>query len=379
MLAANLDGYVRNPGVGSNYQDFGILRQEAGKVQFRYDDAGPFTADYFLEHYETQSTPIYFENPLLEGLIPDYLAPVGPTGRAYTALPLPLSNSTSDAQGLTLGLLTNEKITLKSLFGYRTFHSNGIRTTRTRSRIPSCTESWVPNGLSVRDLIDSHEFTAELQLVGDGGPGFDYVLGLYYFRESAHHLEDEDISLPALFFNEPSARYVVADSKSRAIYGQGTWRPAGFGERLSLTFGARFTQDDKDATRNETESIDGIGVIASEVNAANDLSFHRFNPACTIAYAWTPDVSTYARIATGYKAGGSSESAAIGSFGVSFAPEVLTQYELGLKSDWLIKHCASTPRRSTAASRIYKFSSRPTPPIPRSVWSRTWEPRRSRR
>ncbi len=146
-----------------------------------------------------------------------------------------------------------------------------------------------------------------------------------------------DISLPVLFVNEPSTRYVLADSKSRAVFGQATWRPTGFGDRLSLTVGARFTQDDRDATRNEIDSIVGIGVIASEVNAATDLSFHKFNPAGTIAYAWTPEVSTYARIATGYKAGGASESAAIGSFGITFAPEALTQYELGLKSYWLGK------------------------------------------
>ncbi|MEJ0039661.1 MAG: TonB-dependent receptor [Gammaproteobacteria bacterium] len=335
LLGTTLDGYVSNPGVGRNYQNFGLMRQAAGKLQFRYEDGGPFTADYFFEHDGARSTPIYFENPLLQGLIPNYSGTGRPSAQAYTALPLPLSTSTSNAQGLTLGLVLNPKTTLKSLFGYRTFRSNGYQNYAGAFTNPFLYEVMGPSGFFVHDLIDSSELTAELQLLGDGDPGFSYVLGLYYFREGANHIEDVDISLPALFFNEPSSRRVVAESKSRAVYGQATWRPPGLDDRLSLTFGARFTQDDKDATRNETVSVDGIGVIASEVNAANNLTFRKFNPAGTIAYAWTADVSTYARIATGYKAGGSSESAAIGSFGITFAPEALTQYELGLKSYWL--------------------------------------------
>ena len=67
---------------------------------------------------------------------------------------------------------------------------------------------------------------------------------------------------------------------------------------------------------------------------ANSLSFSKFNPAGTINMAWTPDVNTYFRVATGYKAGGSSEAGPPGSFGQTFKPENVTTYELGLKSYW---------------------------------------------
>ena len=50
--------------------------------------------------------------------------------------------------------------------------------------------------------------------------------------------------------------------------------------------------------------------------------------------AWTTDVSTYLRIATGYKAGGISEAGAVGTFNSAFVfePEEILTYELGLKS-----------------------------------------------
>jgi iron complex outermembrane receptor protein len=71
-----------------------------------------------------------------------------------------------------------------------------------------------------------------------------------------------------------------------------------------------------------------------ETGANNSLRFVKFNPAGTLNYAWSPDVNTYLRVATGYKAGGSSEAGPIGAFGVTFAPENVTTYELGLKSYW---------------------------------------------
>ena len=73
---------------------------------------------------------------------------------------------------------------------------------------------------------------------------------------------------------------------------------------------------------------------ADPVPSANSLSFSKFNPAGTIAYQFTPDINTYLRIATGYKAGGSSEAANFGQFGQTFSPEDVTTYELGLKSYW---------------------------------------------
>jgi iron complex outermembrane receptor protein len=335
LLASNLDGYVKNPGVGSGYQDFGVSRQEAAKLQLRYDQGGAFTADYFFEHYDTQSTPIYYENPQLDGLLPGYVGNGKPDTTAYTAIPLPLSDSTSNAHGLTLALKFNDATTLKSLTGYRTLYSNAYQNYAGAFTNPATFAFEGVTGFTTQDVINSIEFTQEFQLIGNIGPEFNYVLGLYYYREGANHLEDLDITLPAIFFNEPSSRYVVSDSKSRAGYGQGTWKVPGLDDKLALTVGARYTKDQKDATRNYTESIVGVGVIASEVDATNNLSFSKFNPAGTIAYDWTPDLDTYFRVATGYRAGGSSEAGPIGSFGITYGPETSTQYELGLKSSWL--------------------------------------------
>jgi len=141
---------------------------------------------------------------------------------------------------------------------------------------------------------------------------------------------------------------VTADAKSKAAYAQVTWHIT---EPLSLTVGGRYTKDNRDATRylNQTGTAFvplvyppptfagipyNISYPAPDIGS-NSLSFSKFNPAGTLNYAITPDVNTYLRIATGYKAGGSSEAGPLGAFGTTFQPENVTTYELGLKSYWL--------------------------------------------
>jgi outer membrane receptor protein involved in Fe transport len=62
-----------------------------------------------------------------------------------------------------------------------------------------------------------------------------------------------------------------------------------------------------------------------------------------LSYAWSPDLRGYARIARGFKAGGFNPSlaalqgdgAALGEEFLSYEPEYLLNYELGLKGAWL--------------------------------------------
>jgi iron complex outermembrane receptor protein len=99
----------------------------------------------------------------------------------------------------------------------------------------------------------------------------------------------------------------------------------------------RYTRDEKSGNRY-TSSISGGTVSPGENGAAtgsvNDLKFSRFNPSFTVNYQWLEDLSSYAKVSTGYRAGGFIESAPPGDFGHTYKPEELTNYELGVKSFW---------------------------------------------
>ncbi|MGE0437708.1 MAG: TonB-dependent receptor [Steroidobacteraceae bacterium] len=332
FLKRQMDGYVSNTGPS---HDFGEEDQTAGRVALRWDTDGTFTADYFYERGDLNSTPAYYTNAALVGLIPGYTDQGRPESHSYRSIDLPESKGRFEGHGLTLSWDVNDDLTLKSLTGYRDIDTIYFQ---------DYAEAFFV-GFRSTDDIRTHQFSQELQAVGSLFDGrVNYVAGLYYFKEAGSHYQHSVITnaLPgsaALLLDKN--RYVEMESKSKAAYAQLTWTPPVLDDRLDLTFGARYTNDERSAERQILNTYFGfpIGVEPSPglINS-NDLESSRFNPAFTANFSWTSDISTYLRVATGYKAGGSSESVDVGQFGLTFKPENVRLYELGLKSYLFDRH-----------------------------------------
>jgi iron complex outermembrane recepter protein len=347
LLYSNLAGNVSNSGG----EDFNRENQKGARASLRWDTGGMFSADYFYEVGELDSTPIYYQDAALSGLIPGYPPTVGLASHTWEPIYLPLSVAKFNSDGLTLNFKFSDAATLRSLTYYRGLDSRFYQDYAGAFTNPESVPTEGITNFTGADIVQSNEFTQEFQLVGSVAKTIDYVAGLYYFQERANHSEAGAINIPLEYvpgipiFAEQTQRYVTADAKSKAAYVQFTWHIT---DPLSLTLGGRYTKDNRSATRTYTEQgtqFTGIppdyevAFFASDPpNSANSLTFSKFNPAGTINMAWTPDINTYLRIATGYKAGGSSEAGPIGSFGNTFQPENVTTYELGLKSYWLDHH-----------------------------------------
>ncbi|AMN47990.1 hypothetical protein ACG33_12955 [Steroidobacter denitrificans] len=325
FLKREQNGYVKNLGTG---HDFGEEDQIAGRVALRWDVGGPVTADYFYERGDLDSTPTYYTNSGLVGLIPGYSDSGKPESHTYRPFDLEESKGTFEAHGLTLAWNVNDALTLKSLTGYREI-SVGYYQDYGDAFFTS---------YRTFDDIRSHQFSEELQAVGSLFDGrIDYVAGLYYFDEHVRHFENLTITElfppPLLLVKD---RYVEGDSKSKAAFAQFTWTPPVLDDRLSLTFGARYTKDERQAERQMLDTFFGFPIGEEPtpgVANSNSVKYNRFNPAFTANYAWTDDVSSYLRIATGYKSGGMSEAVEAGRFAeLAYKPEKVLVYELGLKS-----------------------------------------------
>ena len=332
FLDRQKDGYVENTGSG---HDFGEEEQTAGRVALRWDTGTAFTADYFYELGDLDSTPLYYTNSALIGLIPGYSDEGKPESKGYRPFDLPESPGEFQSHGLTLAWQVNDALTLKSLTGYRDLQV---------AYYQDYAETFFVGFRSLDD-IRSHQFSQEFQALGSLLDGrIEYLAGLYYFEESGRHSQNTVITnaLPGsapLQLNKD--RFVSADSESQAVFAQLTWTPPVLEDRLDLTFGGRYTWDDRSATRTLLTTYFGFPIAqepAPGIDNSNSLESSRFNPAFTANYHWTDDVSTYLRIATGYKAGGSSESVEAGQFGITFKPEDVTVYELGLKSYLFDRH-----------------------------------------
>jgi iron complex outermembrane receptor protein len=194
------------------------------------------------------------------------------------------------------------------------------------------------NGLLDLSLMEQDQYSQELQLIGSSEK-MDWVAGLYYLKEDVNKFLQDSFSLdifgvfgpplspidPPTTFDALGAdahlppRIVDAEARSRAAYGQVSWRPDRLDERFEITLGTRYTEDKKIASRFETN------LSQSRQDSEN------LDGNIALQYHWQDDISTYLKWGTAYKAGGVNTRSA--SFG-AFKEEVAKTWEIGLKSEF---------------------------------------------
>ncbi|HBM84313.1 MAG TPA: TonB-dependent receptor [Halieaceae bacterium] len=171
------------------------------------------------------------------------------------------------------------------------------------------------------------QFSQELQLVGSSD-SLQYVLGLYYFEDDAEYSRRAIFVAP--ISGAPTQNYALS-TEAAAVYGQATWQPGWLQDRLSLTFGLRYTEEDKDIIWDYLAySTPFAGQIPRQTQA-NAESFDNLSGNFTAAFQATDDINAFLRYATGYRSGGFNGEQ-IGT--PSFNEETVEQWEIGLKSDW---------------------------------------------
>ncbi len=172
------------------------------------------------------------------------------------------------------------------------------------------------------------------------------MLGLYYFNEDATHFETVDVGTGTAGQLVLIDRNTSARSTSKAAYGQLTWSPRFANDTLDLTLGGRYTDDKRTANRVRSSvffigqtsplvyrGFNGAGVTIplGSVTGATQVQNSKFNPSVVLTYKPTRNFTAYAKLVTGYKAGGSNEASP--TFTRTFSPESVTSYEVGIKTD----------------------------------------------
>jgi len=353
------DGYVDNV-LASGRRDPGAFNVDAFRIALQYDRSGPFRLNYAYDFNDRRSVG----NPMqLAVARPDILAYAG-ASEALGGQPLLISRNRIDpirldtdgpikdrvtGHALTLEYDLTDDITIRSLTGHRRWKNRVVNDQDGNGGLvgyvidPGILAGgpFIPLGVQPISLFNltfersQKQWTQELNLIGKIGDSVDFVLGTFYFHEVAR--EDNPTFLtfilpsprpteaaPGVFINSFGVNLASNfnyrfESESKALFGQATVH---FTDALSLTGGLRYTRDDKQLSQTLPYS------------RSLDRDFDKINWAATLDYRWNDDVMTYARIATGYKAGGFNAR----SQNDGFAPETLTSYEVGLKSEVLDRH-----------------------------------------
>jgi len=214
---------------------------------------------------------------------------------------------------------------------------------------------------------DQHQFTQELQLIGDLlDSRLKLVAGLYYFHEDGDVNDFVTFGDGLLQIYGPNQ----LDTKSYAGYLHADYKLT---DKIGVTLGGRYSADRKSFTGGQQE-LNGVfyklsgcypyNASASLINGpanltcqealgypnpANPLqiypvgenheSFDVFTPTANVQYHFDDEVMAYASYAKGFKSGGwttrLTQPIPLGSPAPSFGPETDKTYEVGLKSELL--------------------------------------------
>jgi iron complex outermembrane receptor protein len=184
-------------------------------------------------------------------------------------------------------------------------------------------------------LSGLHQYTQEFRVESKNTGPLNWQTGVYYFKESADGYSNNYNSTSGAQTSHLASHQ---NNKAAAVFGSVTYDLA---PDLILRGGVRYTNDKKDFRTVEAQNVVQIGpnsVDESKSKANWDLS---------LTYKINPDVSTYARVATGFRA--PSIAAASASVPITVADaETITSYEAGIKADLF-------NRRARASFSVYDY------------------------
>ena len=240
----------------------------------------------------------------------------------------------------TLNIALSDSIDFKSISAYRELDR------LTQHDLDATTY----NLIHVRQPTHQKIFTQEAQLSGLSlDDRLNWIFGVFYSRETGTDGTrtvnfNTTTNVDGLTTNVTDGSVT---NKSIAGFAQATYKLT---DQLSLTAGLRYTKDTKAlVTRNRVDrplgtflrcslptSLVGTGVTTEAACVANlKENYSDWSYMATLDYKAREGLLVYARTARGYKAGGFNLRGGADPLTFQpFNPETVTDYEIGLKSDW---------------------------------------------
>jgi iron complex outermembrane receptor protein len=330
------NGFTKNIFAPSKASSPGGLNSDAvwAKVKGEWGD---FSATYIFDYNDLQGLPLAQQPRFLSANVRAYYQNATNGSRflnnVSTSYNGTLGTFVNERQhvkvwghGLTLEYGVSDAIRLKSITGFRSYRGDPLGSFYGPPGVfgPTTTGIQEVNPfLSVDKVEETDQVSQEFQILGDSGD-LKYVAGLYYFKEdgsTTNPSRSTFVLSPTLANNTSSVLQFDFKAKSYAAFGQASYSPSAFDNKLELTAGVRYTKDKKQVNQIRT-------VVRSGNNTFNNTSFNGI-----ISYKFTDSVMTYVRYGTGYRSGGfNTRASATQNF--VFLPEKAKTFEGGIKTEF---------------------------------------------
>jgi iron complex outermembrane receptor protein len=319
LLHEEKDGWVSNRGPGV---DFAEKDTQGARLALRWQAADSLLIDYAYDYAQSEFGSAYYQNgaPFNPGFeaVPFSYDRVDSTAASTTYR---ASEYEVSGHSLTIAWDINERLTLKSITGYRELEQRNYTDNGANPVSPRLFSNDPFN-------VDQEQFSQEFQLLGSAlNDTLRYTLGLYYFEEDGREFNSDYITLalpPTFLELKIYDRDLEAENSAQAVFGEVTWTPDVLDQRLHLTAGVRYSRDERD-----------IDIVHTAFAGIADDDWSNTSPSFIVSYDLSDTSNVYAKYIEGYRTGGfngraSSEREAT----TPVDEETLVSTELGLKSEW---------------------------------------------
>ncbi|WP_289106572.1 TonB-dependent receptor [uncultured Pseudoalteromonas sp.] len=334
LLWQDKDDYIDNQAPGFEAKDEqGGYTEKAARIQFLYE-GDDFTALLNYHTRDLDGSPIAFRANVIESgsndLVDNYEHDVVYQDAAVRNT----QQVESEGASLKLEWDISDEYTLTSISGWesakiysRADIDGGYGGYSIDDEAVAMGPGTIPFSNESADGIPDHDqLTQELRLASNFSGDFNYQVGLFYF--------DEELTIENFSYDTANNGvlngYVQQqqDTTAWAIFGSLDYI---FSDKLKVTAGLRYSDDEKDFVADRTISPIGVGPLFIETEVSDshvswDLSAN---------YKVNEDVNWYSRVANTFRAPSLQGRILFGDDVTTAESETVTSFETGIKSDVL--------------------------------------------
>lgn len=202
---------------------------------------------------------------------------------------------------------------LTSITGYR----------KVRSRNDYDADGFPPMSFSQFVANDQNQWSTELRYAADISDWLSGTVGLYYFDQNVDYLESRILSGGASRVGAGAQ----LENESYAAFAEVDITPV---EALTITLGARYTHETKDAAAAAFGQCT-FDLTTCNYQVATPYKANDFSPKIGVSYQITPEVLAFGSFTRGFRSGGYSLRGT--ALGAPYEAETVEAFEAGLKTD----------------------------------------------
>jgi iron complex outermembrane receptor protein len=333
------DGLYRNLTTGQSAND---IDARGVRATMRFKPSQPLVIDLIADWARSE------QHGVLKSIISDVPGlpyefftrnPVTGQPRPGVTLPTQESNLRSARSGINGGQgLETRGVVLNATYGGELFDFVSITSARDEESYSVEDNGRAQEITSYADSTqDTWSASQEFRFLSNTEGRFSWTAGLYFFHQEGWRRMSTYRNV-APFSGITTFRQEI-ETDSYAIFGEGRYKLT---DRLSFTAGVRYTIEEKDfsvdAFATRIPGIPATGQITpflanGDFTAEASERWSKVSPKGVLQYEFSDDALAYASVSKGFKSGGFAGQPPEAPI-PKFAPEDVTNYEIGLKAEF---------------------------------------------